>query len=252
MTQVKKKRSSKTGLATTALVILFFLCLAGGLVYLLKTDKGGGKKVFIAKVDLVRPNLPEKPPPPPKEKPPEPEVQKKESIVAPQNLGPQEARNMKGDDKPAAEGPLGLEGEGGAGSDAFGLVGRGKGGRDITTVGTGPAGTIGGDKDMLGAMRRHARYNKLVEDEINKAVKQALSGNGGIPKGKSEAIVQIGMDDKGVIAEYRIARSSGNAAVDEAVKECLKVARISEPPPQDIPRGAKGLTIMSVKITSQG
>jgi TonB family protein len=254
MTQGKKKHSSQTGLITTAAVILFFLCLAGGLLYLLKTDKGGGRKVFVAKVDLVKPNLPDKPPPPPKEKLPEPEVQKKEAIVAPQNLDqPQEARNMKGDDKPAAEGPLGVQGEGGAGSDAFGLVGRGKGGRDITTVGTGPAaGTIGGDKDLTGALRRHARYNKLVEDEINKAVKQILSENGGIPKGKTEAVVQIGMDDKGIVAEYRIARSSGNPAVDEAVKEFLKFARISEPPPQDIPRGAKGLTIMSVKITAQG
>jgi protein TonB len=252
MMQGKKKHKSRSGLVTTGVVILFFLCLAGGLLYLLKTDQGGGKKVFIAKVDLVKPNLPDKPPPPPKEKPPEPEVQKKENIVAPQNLGPQEARNMKGDDKPAAEGPLGVQGEGGAGSDAFGLVGRGKGGRDITTVGTGPGGTIGGDRDMLGSMRRHARYNKLVEDEINKAVRQALSGNGGIPKGKCEAVVQIGMDDKGIVAEYRIARSSGNSAVDEAVKDCLKFAKISEPPPQDIPRGAKGLTIMSVKITSQG
>ncbi len=253
MTQVKKKHSSRTGLITTSVVILFFLCLAGGLLYLLKTDKGGGKRVFVAKVDLVKPNLPDKPPPPPKEKPAEPELQKKEAIVAPQNLDqPQEARNMKGDDKPAADGPLGVQGEGGAGSDGFGLVGRGKGGRDITTVGTGPAGTIGGDRDLIGALRKHARYNKLVEDEINKAVKQALSQNGGIPKGKSEAVVQIGMDDKGVVAEYRIARSSGNRSVDEAVRESLKFARISEPPPQDIPKGVKGLTIMSVKITSQG
>jgi protein TonB len=251
MTQRKKKHISRTGLVSTAVVILFFLCLAGGLLHLVRTDKGGGKKVFIARVDLIKPNLPEKPPPP-KEKPPEPEVQKKEPIAAPRNVEPQEAQNMKGDNKPAAEGPLGVQGEGGPGSDAFGLVGRGAGGRDIASVGTGPAGSIGGDKDMLGSMRRHARYNKLVEDEIDKAVKQALNENGGIPKGNSEAIVQIGMDDKGIVAEYRIARSSGNPAVDEAVKEALKFARISEPPPQDIPRGAKGLTIMSIKITAQG
>ncbi len=159
---------------------------------------------------------------------------------------------MKGDDKPAAEGPLGVEGEGGAGGDAFGLVGRGKGGRDITTLGTGPSGTIGGDRDLLGAMRKHARYNKLVEDEINKAVKQALNENGGIPKGKNEAVVQIGMDDGGAVAEYRVIRSSGNRAVDEAVKRFLEYARISEPPPKDIPRGAKGLAILSIKITAQG
>ena len=250
--KAKKKSTSQTSWIATGVVILFFLSLAGGLLYLLSTDKGGGKKVFVAKVDLVRPNLPDKPPPPPKEQP-EPEVQKKEAIVAPQNLEePQEARNMKGDDKPAAEGPLGLEGEGGAGSDAFGLVGRGKGGRDITTVGTGPAGMIGGDRDLAGVMRKHARYNKLVEDEVNKAVRRALNEHGGIPKGKLEALVQIGMDDGGAVAEYRIIRPSGNRVVDEAVKSCLEYARMSEPPPKDIPRGVKGFTIMSIKITSQG
>ena len=249
MTQGKKKHASRTGLTAAGVVILFLLCLAGGLIYLLSTDKGGGRKVFVAKVDLVRPDMPDKPPPPPKELP-EPEVQKKEAMVAPQNMEPQEARNMKGDDKPAAEGPLGLEGEGGAGSDAFGLVGRGKGGRDITTVGTGPAGTIGGDRNA--AFRRNGRYNQLVQEELQNAVKKRLSENGGIPKGKLEAVVQIGMDEGGAIADFRITRSSGNRAVDEAVKESLKYARISEPPPQDIPRGVKGLTILSVKITSQG
>ncbi len=42
----------------TALVLLFFGGLGGGFVYLLSSDKGGGgKKTFVAKVDLVRPNL---------------------------------------------------------------------------------------------------------------------------------------------------------------------------------------------------
>lgn len=246
-----KKKSSRTSLVATGAVVLFFLCLAGGIAYLLSTDKGSGKKVFVAKVDLIKPNLPDKPPPPPKEQPPEPE-QKKEAIAAPQNMDqPQEARNMKGDDKPAASGPLGVEGEGGAGSDGFGLVGRGKGGRDITTVGTGP-GTIGGDRDMAGLMRKHAHYNRIVEDEVNKAVKQVLSQNGGIPRGKLESVVQIGMDEGGAVGEYRIIRLSGNRAVDEAVRKCLEYARISEPPPKDIPRGTKGLTIMSIKIISQG
>jgi periplasmic protein TonB len=252
MKPAKKKSSSQTSWIATGVVVLIFFCLAGGLVYLFSTDKGGGKKVFVAKVNIVRPDLPDKPPPPPKEQPPEPEAQKREAIVAPQNMAQPQASNAKGDDKPAAEGPLGLEGEGGAGSDGFGLAARGKGGRDITTVGTGPSGTIGGDRDLTGAMRRHARYNKLVEDEVNKAVKQTLSERGGIPKGKLEAVVQIGMDDGGAVAEYRIVRLSGNRAVDDAVKTYLGLAKISEPPPKDIPRGVKGFTIMSIKITSQG
>jgi hypothetical protein len=250
MKQVKKRSSSRPVWISSGIVLLFFLLVGGGLVYLLSTDKGGGKKVFIARVELVRPNLPDKPPPPPKEKPPEPEV-KKETIVAPQDIEQQQARTTKGDDKPAPEGPLGLEGEGGAGSDAFGLAARGKGGRDVITLGSGPGGGSGGP-DLAAIRRRHGRYNKLVENEIQEAVKRVLQENGGIPKGKLETQIQIGMDDGGAIAAYRIVRSSGNSAVDEAVKTSLKHARISEPPPEDIPRGAKGLTIMSIKITSQG
>jgi periplasmic protein TonB len=251
MKPVKKRRSSRTSPITAVAVVFVFLCLGGGLFYLVSNDKGGGKKVFVAKVDLVKPNLPDKPPPPPKEQPPEPE-QKKEAIVAPQSVDqPQEARNMKGDDKPAASGPLGVEGEGGAGGDGFGLVGRGKGGRDVTTVGTGP-GTVGGDRDRGALMRKHARYNQLVQEEINRAVRKRLDENGGIPKGKVEAVIQIGMDDTGTITDFRIVRLSGNHAVDEAVRKSLGYARVSEPPPQDIPRGAKGLAIMSIKITSQG
>jgi len=250
MKQVKRRSSSAPVWIISGGVLLFFLLLGGGLIYLLSTDKGGGKKVFIAKVDLVKPNLPDKPPPPPKEKPPEPEMQKQETIVAPQPMDQQEARS-KGDDKPAPEGPLGLEGEGGAGSDAFGLAARGKGGRDVITLGSGPGGGAGGT-DLAALRRKHGRYNKLVENEIQEAVKKVLQQNGGIPKGKLEAQVQIGMDDGGAIAAYRIVRSSGNNAVDEAVKRSLKYTRISEPPPEDIPRGAKGLTIMSIKVTSQG
>ena len=131
-------------------------------------------------------------------------------------------------------------------------MGRGKGGRDITTVGTGPSGTIGGDKDLVGVMRKHARYNQLVQEELNRAVRKRLDESGGIPKGKLEAVIQIGMDDGGSVAEYQIIHPSGNPAVDEAVRKSLGYARISEPPPKDIPRGTKGLTIMSIKITSQG
>ncbi len=55
MKPAKKKSSSQTSWIATGVVILIFLSLAGGLVYLFSTDKGGGKKVFVAKVDLVRP-----------------------------------------------------------------------------------------------------------------------------------------------------------------------------------------------------
>jgi TonB family protein len=235
-----KKATRPSGRITTAVVLLFFVLLGAGFAYLISSDKGGGKKVFIAKVDLVRPNLPDKPPPPPKERPPEPEAQKQQAIVTPQDMAPQQA-GPKGDNKPAPEGPLGLEGEGGAGADGFGLVGRGKGGRDVTTLGTG-FGKGGSDQAAL--QRRFGWYTKIVGEELNKLVRKHLEENGGMPKGTAEVEVRIELDEHGNIADYRIIRSSGNKAMDEAVK-ALKYARISQPLPKGIYTG------MNYKITSR-
>ena len=236
---MKQSKKSHALLIITPAVLLFFITLAGGFIYLISSDKGGGKKVFISKVELVRPNLPDKPPPPPKEKLPEPEAQK-QAIVTPQDMAPQQA-GPKGDDKSAPEGPLGLEGEGGAGADGFGLVGRGKGGRDVTTLGTG-FGRGGSDQAAL--QRRFGWYTRIVGEELNKLVRKRLEENGGMPKGTAEVEVWIEMDEQGKIADYRIIRSSGNKAMDEAVK-ALKYARISQPLPKGIYTG------MNYKITSR-
>ncbi|HME42722.1 MAG TPA: TonB C-terminal domain-containing protein [Syntrophorhabdales bacterium] len=238
----KKKKSSSQTYIVTGAVLLIFLLLAGGILYLVSTDSGGGKKVFIAKVDIVRPNALDKPPPPPKEKLPEPEVQKKETIVAP-DLTQQQTSSAKGDDKPAADGPLGLDAQGGAGSDGFGLAAR-KGGRDVTTLGTGPK--VGGGRDLATLLRQYAPYTRLVEEDVNKLVRRRLEENGGIPKGKLEALAEIIVGDKGDIRQFKIIRPSGNRSMDEAVKESLKFARISQPLPEGCPRA------MNIKIMSQG
>jgi periplasmic protein TonB len=240
----KKKKSSSQTYIVTAIVLLIFLSLGGGILYLVIADKGMGKKVFIAKIDLVKPNnLPDKPPPPPKEKPPEPEVQKKETIVAPQDIAQQQTSSAKGDDKPAADGPLGLDAQGGAGSDGFGLAAR-KGGRDVTTLGSGPK--VGGGRDLTTLLRQYAPYTRLVEEDVNKIVRKRLEESGGIPKGKLEAMAEIVVSNKGAITEARLVRTSGNRSMDEAVKESLKFARISQPLPEGCPR------TMNIKITSQG
>ena len=240
----KKKKSSSQAAITTGVVLVIFCFLAGGLIYLLKTDKGGGKKVFVTNVDLVKPNSPDKPPPPPKEKPPEPEAQKKETIVAPQDMLQPQQSSAKGDDKPSAEGPLGLDAQGGAGSDGFGLAGR-KGGRDVTTLGAG-TGKIGGGGDPAALLRQFAPYTRLVEEDVNRLVRKRLEENGGIPKGKLETTAEIVVSNRGAVREYRIIRSSGNRSMDDAVKESLKYAKISQPLPEGCPK------TMSIRISSQG
>jgi protein TonB len=239
-----KKKSSKSSMVTSGVVVLVFLFLGGGLFYLVSADKGGGKKVFIAKVDLVKPNLPDKSPPPPKEKPPEPEVQKKETIVAPQNIAqPMESRAMKGDGKTETQGPLGLDAEGGAGSDGFGLAGRKGQGKDIIKLGTGGGGG-GFDPSALG--RKFAWYTNLAQAELRKLALKSLEENGKFPKGKTEAVVQIAMDERGTITEVKVVGSTGSASLDRTVKESLENVRLSQSPPQDLPRR------MTFRITCQG
>jgi outer membrane biosynthesis protein TonB len=227
----ERKNSSSHRLLIITAAVLFVLFLAiAGFILLVFTDRETEHQRRVAIVALLRPPAPlkEKTPPPTKEKPPEPQ---KETIVPPRTVEPlRKGGNPKGDNKPAPEGPLGVEGEGGPGSDAFGLVGRGKGGRDITSLGTGPAGTIGGDRDRASVMRKYGGYYRLIQDEMQRAVTKRLEGNRAIPKGRLEILVWVSVDDRGAVSEFRITRSSGNEAMDEAVKEYLSYASIQVPP----------------------
>jgi TonB family protein len=242
----KEKKSSSPSMTIIAVVVIIVVILAGGGLYLLlSTDEDGGKKRHVTNVALLKPpvDMKDRPPPPLKDKPPE-EVQKKENIDVRAMAAPGEARSEKADGKPAADGPLGLDAQGGAGSDGFGLVGR-KGGRDVTTLGTGGGGG-GGGGDMSALLRKYGWYNQRVQDDLRKIVRKRLDEGKGIPKGKLEAIVEILMDDRGTITDHKIVKSSGSQTMDEAVRESLRYAKISEPPPSGIPKK------MSIRISSQG
>jgi TonB family protein len=73
-----------------------------------------------------------------------------------------------------------------------------------------------------------------------------LNEEGGIPKGKLQAVIRVTVDNEGAIETYRIIGSSGNNRMDDAVKEALQHLKISEPPPDGMPR------TMDIKISSQG
>ena len=91
------------------------------------------------------------------------------------------------------------------------------------------------------------RYGRLLEDELNRKVKKRLEGNGGIPKGRFELVVQIDVDDRGKIIKYRIVTPSGDSKLDSTVREALKHdGSLSQPPPEGMPRG------VNIRISSQG
>lgn len=210
-----------------------------GFVALVRTDKELPRERRPVTVTLMRPSaaeIKEKPPSPEEEKKPEQPPLEKQTFVSPENssLPPREGGNPKGDDKPAAEGPLGVGGEGGAGSDAFGLVGRGRGGREITTIGTGPAGG-GIGMDRAAAMRKYGGYYRVLKEELQKGINKRLEGEKDVPKGRLEVLVWLSIEDGGAVGDCRITRSSGSEAMDRAVKEYLNHARMQSPP-QGMPR----------------
>lgn len=231
-TQIKKKSA-----VPWVFIVLVVLLLGGGiyLVVSVLSDESPRKKSNTSVVTLLKP-----PPVTVKEKLPEPEpvkeMQKKQEIVDP-TQGPQDQpRNADNSDNTPAGDKLGLDAEGTAGGDAFGLVGK-KGGRSLLSGGGG-----GGVGSLL---NKFSWYTQIVETEIRKKVSQQLDENGGIPRGKLQTVVRVSVDDKGVVVQYRIIGSSGNHKMDEAVKQSLGNVRISEPPPDGMPR------TMSIRVSSQ-
>ena len=232
MKQSSRKSSPKAIWIVSGCIALLFL---GGGIFVAKlvmSDIGPTKKIQISTVTLV-------PPPPPvvKEKPPEieqPKKQTKEQLidVAPDNSRPVDT--SKPDEKPAGK-QLGLDAEGSAGGDAFGLVGN-KGG----------AGLIGGGEGGGGGSP-FGRYGRLLEDDLNRKVKKRLEANGGIPKGNLKLMVQIDVDSQGRIVRFRIVSSSGDPKLDGAIRDTLKHdGVISQAPPEGMPRG------VNIRISSQG
>ncbi len=229
-------KQAKKSVPWVLIAVTIFL-ISGG-VYIVKTvlsEDEPHRKNTMATVTLLKP--------PPivevKEKPPEEikEVPKKEDIIDPGVKN--EAQNQNTDSKdntPAGEN-LGVDSEGGAGSDNFGLVGK-KGGRSIIAAESGFG--------KLSLLTKFAGYTQIVVTEIRKKVTKQLDEEGGIPKGKLQAIVRVKVDIDGTVIDYRIIGSSGNNRMDDAVIQALRSLRISEPPPESMPR------TMDVKIISQG
>lgn len=229
------KNKKKGRLIVGAMAFFVFALLATGVGFAVKyllEDDGPRRKRRIQMVTVV------KPPPPPKikEKPPEPEVKEKEEIIEPEpeDIQPEPVEDQVDDAPPPGE-DLGIDADGSAGGDAFGLVGK-KGGRAL----------IGGGASQASLIRRYAWYTRIIQEELRKRMNRLMEENGGIPEGNLKALVQIKLDDTGRIVDFSMAQPSGNTKMDEALSSALKLAIISEPPPKGMPRTIK------LKISAKG
>lgn len=143
------------------------------------------------------------PPPPPIEQPPQPEVQEQVNIPEP----------VKQENAPPP-GNLGVDADGGAGSDGFQLQAR-KGGRGLLDGGP------------------FAWYANRIQDSIYKE----LSTSKKIRSASYVVTVKLWLNHDGSIERFELVNSTGNTDLDRAIKLALaKVGPLGNELPPDLPQ----------------
>lgn len=158
---------------------------------------------------------PPPPPPPPKieEKPPEPEVEEEVEISEPEALDdlPEEAS-----DEPPPGSDLGVDAEGGAGSDGFGLIGR-KGGR----------GLLAGSGDPF-------RY---YASQLQRQIENALLEHDEVRKKNYSVVANVWVRGDGSVLRAQLATTTGNRETDAVLIDVITGAQaLSQSPPPDMPQ----------------
>ena len=200
-------------------VAIFLLILSvSGFVYLVMIIMDAPPPVtekVVRQITVLQPPPP--PPPPPEvEKPPEPEIEEK--IEEPEPEPEPEPLDDSIDEPPPID-DLGLDAEGVAGQDGFGLRGR-KGGRGLLEGGGGRF------QWYAGLVRRGIEDRLLEHDDLRRS--------------SYSVVVLVWVDRNGNIRRYEIQRSSGEERVDSQVRVALgEIDGFSEMPPEGMPQPIK-------------
>jgi protein TonB len=208
-----KRRHVVASIFTTVLV-----GVGGGLFLLVRTfllSAPAPAPKLIEEVHLIRP------PPPPDTPPPPPPPEEKVDVQQ-----PTEQPDPTPTDEPPPSQQLGLDAEGGAGSDAFGLLGN-KGGREITASGGSAI----------------SWYAGLLKNEIT----EQLTSDKEVRSGQYAVTVRVWVRPDGSIDSVRIVQGSGDRVRDRAIENALnRITRLSQAPPPDMPEP------INLRIVSHG
>ena len=184
-------------------------------------------KPKIQQIAVLR-QQPPPPPPKPEEKPPEPELKKEEVKLPDPEPEPQDAKN----EPPPAQ-DLGVDAQGAAGSDGFGLQGR-PGGRDITEIGAVGNGRGGGN--LFGF------FTSLIQSHVQ----EELSRRDRLRSADYRATVSVWFAQDGRISRAEIVNGTGNPEIDTEIRSALVAASALQPPPPGLPQPVK------LRVTSRG
>lgn len=175
-------------------------------------------------------NIINQPPPPKKieEKPPEQEI--KEEI----NVEKVEVKEAQQANAPA-DNALGVDEEGGAGGDSFGLAAK-KGGRDII---------------MLGEQKEERRPASrldftLYTGLLQRQIEAELNRQDSIRHGNYRVELKLWIASDGTIQRFQLLNSTGADAMDQAIQLAMAdLGRLREPPPADMPQPVR------IRLTSR-
>jgi protein TonB len=186
-----------------AAVAIFFVIKV---IYDFVTEKPTRHEKKIQPITLLKPPPPPPPPPPKVETPPPPEV--KQKIEEPEEE-PKPIPDTP-DEAPARD--LGLDAEGTAGSDGFGLAAR-KGGTGLF------GGGNGNPYNFYGGM-------------VKKALQDLLLGHEELRRKSFSAIVHVWLKSDGSLERIELAQGTNDAEIDEVLIRVLpKLRNIGEAPP---------------------
>jgi len=208
----KKRRYATMIGGTTAGVLLIagFIWFVHTMMHA-KTNKQQ-REVQVVQIIRPPPPPPDQPPPPPPERTEEP-LPKDEPEPAPK------------DDEPPPDQPLGIDAQGTAGGDAFGLAAR-SGGSDL----------IGGTGSAAFAWYT----NRLKE-----AVMERLSADSAIQSTRFSVSVRVWIESDGRIKDLKLVSTTGSRELDQKIESALSsLTRLSQAPPLEMPQP------ISLKIVS--
>jgi protein TonB len=197
---------------------VFGILLLVGFVWFVRSMLAGKSAKPVRQVQIVQMIRPPPPPPPPDQPPPPP--QKTE-----EPLPKDEPEPAPKEDEQAPPQPLGLDAEGTAGGDAFGLAAR-HGGSDL----------VGGNGTAA-----FAWYTNRLKD----ALVERLSSDSRIGAKKFSVSVRVWIESDGRIKEVKLVSTTGNHDLDQRIEAAIAaMTRMSEGPPLEMPQP------ISLKIVS--
>lgn len=191
-------------------ISLGVIALVGGVGWLVVSGMGDSAKPsrkLIQQVQIIRP-----PPPPPAPPPPPPEP---EEVDVPEPEEP-EPEMAEADEAPAGD-QLGLDAEGVAGADGFGLLGR-KGGRDLLGA---------------GSSDQYSWYGQVLKSDLIDKLAEIRD----IRRDRYSVVVRLWLAPDGRIQRFKVVTSTGDAGLDRDLVAALEsLDRVSEMPPAGLPQ----------------